>query len=114
MTEDDKHYGIIRAIVQEEVKPIYRNINWFVTIAGCIIAFVMGNQFYMAGKFGEKANVNETMSKLQYYQLEDDEHRMLKELFPDVNKATGIFDRINDNSQRELGFKLTYRGGPNN
>ncbi|MBV5334405.1 MAG: hypothetical protein JZU49_01185 [Sulfuricurvum sp.] len=109
--EDDKpHYEVIRAIVKEEVAAIYRNFNWALIIACSVVAFIVGNQFYINGKFGDKADKNEVITTMQYYQIEEDEHRMILELFPDVNKAMNVFNRINDNTAASLGFKYSPRG----
>ena len=109
--EDRAHYDVIRAIIQEEVKkaqvPTNILVRYSIVFASAIIGFVVGNQFYITGKFGEKADKNEVVTKLEYYQIEKDEHRMIKEIFVNPSRSIYIFDQINDNIEESLGFKLT-------
>ena len=67
----------------------------------------------MNNSIQSKANESEVLLKIQYYQIEKDEHRMLLELQPDVNKATNVFNKINANIIEELGFRLTTRSAEN-
>lgn len=111
--EDRPHYEVIRKIVFEEneriMKPIYKYQNWFYTAATLVFGFMFGFQFFVWKELSAKANTTEVVGKLQYYQIEEDEHRILLELQPDVNKATNVFNKINDNIAKELGFKFTTR-----
>ncbi|MEI7831278.1 MAG: hypothetical protein WCI31_15980 [Prolixibacteraceae bacterium] len=111
--EDRAHYDVIRAIIQEEVKkaqaPTNILVKYLIVFASAIIGFVVGNQFYITGKFGEKADKNDTVTKLEYYQIEKDEHRMIKEIFVNPSRSIYIFDQINDNIEESLGFKLTNK-----
>lgn len=113
--EDDKpYYEIIRTIVKEEVKEAIKPMNmWqnrFYSVALLIFGFMFGVQFFVWKELSAKATTSEVVGKLQYYQIEEDEHRMLLELEPDVNKATNVFNKINDNTAAQLGFKYTTRG----
>jgi hypothetical protein len=60
-----------------------------------------------------KERERDYLKKYDYYQIEADEHRMLKEAFimpTDPTKAGIIFEQINDNIATSLGFKYTTRG----
>jgi hypothetical protein len=113
--EDKPHYEIIRAIVKEEFKPIERNINAFFLIALAVFGFMFVTQFMVWQKLSEKADTvtieRNMLSKFDYYQIEEDEHRMIKDAFYDPKKAALVIDDINANMVKALGFKLTTRGG---
>jgi hypothetical protein len=51
------------------------------------------------------------VTKFQYYQSEEDEHRMMEMLFPNIESAKYIFTQVNANIAEQLGFKYTSRGG---
>ena len=108
--EDKVHYDVIRAIVKEEIKPLNQRQNWFYTASLLVFGFLFGVQFFVWKELSAKANGNETMGKLQYYQIEVDEHRMMKELFTNSSRADVVFGQINDNIERDLGFKYVNRG----
>ena len=108
--EDKVHYDVIRAIVKEEIKPLNQRQNWFYTASLLVFGFLFGVQFFVWKELSVKANGNETMGKLQYYQIEVDEHRMMKELFTNSSRADVVFGQINDNIERDLGFKYVNRG----
>lgn len=108
--EDKVHYDVIREIVKEEMKPLNLRQNWFYSAALLVFGFMFGVQFFVWKELSAKANSNETLGKLQYYQLEYDEHQMMKEIFVNPSRSIYIFDQINDNIQRDLGFKYTMRG----
>ena len=110
-TEDKVHYEVIRAIIKEEIKPINKRQDWFYTAALLVFGFLFGVQFFVWKELSAKANNNEVLGKLQYYQLEKDEHRMLKEVFVNPSRSIYIFDQIDDNIQSALGFKYVVRGG---
>ncbi len=115
--EDDKsHYDLIREIVKEENKTMQislnesiNNVKWFIGLASGVMAFLFVTQFVVYKELSAKPNINEVVGKMQYYQMEEDEHRMLLELAPDVNKAIPVFEKINDNIARELGFRFTTK-----
>lgn len=109
-TEDKVHYEVIRAIIKEEIKPINKRQDWFYTAALLVFGFLFGVQFFVWKELSAKANNNETLSKLQYYQLEVDEHRMMKEIFVNPSRSVYVFDQINSNIEMDLGFKYINRG----
>lgn len=114
--EEMSHYEMIRAIVKEEVTPIYRNINWVLTIGVLIIGFVVGNQYTIHGQIGKMITEEEIsrdyLQKLDYYKVEVDEHESIKEAFAFPSRTIYILDKINSQMRRELGLNLTTdRGG---
>jgi hypothetical protein len=112
--EEYAHYETIRSIVKDEVAPINRNINIFMAVALGVFGFMFLTQFAVYKDLQSKAIEAEVerdyLQKLNYYQIEEDEHRILLEMAPDVNKATTIYNKINDNIATALGFKYTTRG----
>lgn len=127
MSDEERNtlYLTIETIVAKEVKPLYRNINWFMTIGSLIIAFIIGVVFAESKDVQSKADrvemeeafkgvERDMLSKFDYYQIESDEHRMMQDAFYDPKKASIVFDDINDNITKSLGFKLTTRGRPEN
>lgn len=108
--EDRAHYDLIREIVKGEMKPLNVRQNWFYSAALLVFGFMFGVQFFVWKELSGKANSTEVVGKLQYYQIEADEHRMMKEIFVNPSRSIYIFDQINDNIASELGFKYTTRG----
>jgi hypothetical protein len=110
MSEEDKnHYEVIRKIVQDELKPIEKNMNSFFIVALAVFGFMFITQFVVYKEVQIKANKSETISKLEYYQIELDEHRMSLEAFAFPTNATYIYDQINDNIAVSLGLKYTAK-----
>lgn len=121
--EDRPYYDIIRTIIKEEVRPIVKEEvkqavspisqrqNWFYSLALVVFGFMFGVQFFVWKELSGKANANEVLDKLQYYQLEVDEHTMMKEIFINPSRSIYVFDQINNNMQRDLGFKFVNRSG---
>lgn len=126
--EDLIHFEVIRSIVKEELKtaiePINEknkvmngHINWFISVGGLVIAFMIGFLFAeskdVQGKVSKVDfdNVEKIyMKKFDYYQIEMDEHRVTKGILKDPVQADYLFDVINDNIAEKLGFKYTTRG----
>ena len=108
--EEYAHYETIRIIVKDEVKQVQTNINYFIMVAVVVFGFMFATQFVVYKELQGKASQSEIVGKLLYYQIEEDEHRMLLELAPDQNKASAVYNRINDNIAFSLGFKFSTRG----
>lgn len=109
--EDRANYEVINSIVKSAVDPIKAMFKIYVTVSTSVFAFLFIAYVIMNNNIQGKANSNEVLTKLQYYQLEYDEHTSMKEIFVNPSRSIYIFDQINDNIQRDLGFKLTTRGG---
>jgi hypothetical protein len=99
--EDKPHYEVIRTIVQDEFKPIIRNLNWFFVIAISSIGYLF---IKTSDLENNKANSGEVILKSQYYQIEKDEHRMMKEVFINPSRSIYVLDQINENIAEKLGF----------
>lgn len=111
MSEEDKnHYEVIRKIVQEELRPIEKNMNSFFIVALMVFGFMFITQFVVYKEVQIKADKSDVISKLEYYQIELDEHKMSLEIFTFPSRASFIYDRINDNIATSLGLKYTTRG----
>lgn len=120
--EDRIHFEVIREIIKEEVKPIAQRQTWFYTAAfGCLAFFYVElmklskdidtkpDKIEVDGKF-DKADKT-YMEKWDYYQIEVDEHRVMKEILKNPIQADYLFDVINDNIEVKLIGKFTTRGG---
>ena len=108
--EEYTHYETIRIIVKDEVKIVQTNINYLMMVAIVVFGFMFATQFVVYKELQGKAGKDEIVGKLLYYQIEVDEHRTLLELAPDYNKASSVYDKINDNIAFSLGFKYQTRG----
>jgi len=51
------------------------------------------------------------LKKQDYYLIEDDEHRVLKEVIRNPAQMDYLMTVINDNIKEQLGFKWSTRGG---
>jgi len=86
-----------------------------IIIAG--MCSVIGFNFNEVTKKADKETVErDYVQKLTYYQIEADEHRIMKPLFLTLNqngdKITNVIEEINDHMAGMLGFKYgTTRGG---
>lgn len=120
--EDKIHYEVIRAIIKEEVKPISQRQTWFYTAAFGCLAFFYVELMKLSKDIDTKPDKIEVdtefdkaektyMEKFDYYQIEVDEHRVLKEVIRNPAQADYLMDVINDNIASKLGFKYTTRGG---
>jgi len=110
--EDREHYDLIRSIVNDAVAPTTTFLKWYISVSIPVFGFLFCAYVSMNNAIQSKANESEVITKMQYYQIEEDEHRELLELQPDVNKATNVFNKINANIARELGFRYgVTRGG---
>lgn len=109
--ENPEHYELLRTIVKDAVAPINAIMKWYIGISVPVFGFLFMTYIWMNNSIQVKANESEVVTKMQYYQIEEDEHRMMLELQPDVNKATNVFNKINTNIANELGFRFTTRGG---
>ena len=120
MSEEEKlKLEYIREIIQEEIekftKSINRNMNVFFSVGVVLFLTLIGFQMSLTKDVQAKADGKEIerdyIRKIDYYQIEEDEHRMLLRLFSDTPTATYVFGQINDNISSSLGFKYTTRGG---
>lgn len=109
--EDKAHYDLIESIVKKAQAPTNTILKSYIGISILVFGFFFNSYIEQVKENQTKANANEVLTKIQYYQIEEDEHRILLEMAPDVNKATIIFNKINDNITKELGFRYTTRGG---
>lgn len=111
MSEEERnHYEVIRKIVQEELKPIERNMNAFFVVALGVFGFMFITQFVVYKEVQVKADKADSVAKLEYYQMELDEHKMALEIFAFPARASYIYDQINDNIAVSLGLKYTTSG----
>lgn len=109
--QNPEHYELIETIVKKAQTPTNTILKTYIGISILVFGFLFNSYIDQIKEMQSKANVNDTLTKIQYYQIEEDEHRVLLEMAPDVNKATNIYNKINDNIAKELGFKYTTRGG---
>lgn len=120
--EDREHFEVIRSIVKEELKTINQWQNrFFLIVLGCFAFFfvtlmaVSRDVQSKADREVVKAEFDKAektyMEKFDYYQIELDEHRVMKGILKDPVQADYLFDVINDNIASKLGFKYTTRGG---
>jgi len=109
---------LIEAIIDKKMRPIYwivggsmlAMLTIFVTIALPIQNKLMDVAVIQKGKM-DKSEAEETyMGKWQYYQIEEDEHRVLREVLKTPDQVDYLMGVINDNIKKELGFKYTSRG----
>lgn len=113
--EDKVHFEVIRAIIKEEMRPTIRQQNWFFVLAMSCFAFFFSTIIVISKDVQAKVDKIEVekvyMEKFDYYQIERDEHRVLKEVIKNPAQADYLMDVINDNIAEKLGFKYTTRGG---
>lgn len=120
--EDKAHFEVIRAIIKEEMRPTIRQQNWFFALALSCFAFFFGTIIVISKDVQAKADSKEVearfkeadktyMEKFDYYQIEVDGHRVMKEIIRNPAQADYLMDVINDNIASKLGFKYTTRGG---
>lgn len=120
--EDKPHYEIIRGIVKEEFKPLEKNINLFFILAVAVFGFMFITQFVVWKELTSKAGKEELtivikererdyLKKFDYYQIEEDEHRVMKEIIKNPGQTEYLIGVINNNILEQLGFKYTTRGG---
>lgn len=142
---DKAHYDLIRQIVKDEVSALEIDIDkkvdvktrekmapiyWmfgililiYLAVAAPLTGAVIGNASSLSTKVSKdefdvaiKERERDFLKKFDYYQIERDEHDMIKEAFicpNDAIKLEVIFNRINENVASSLGFRYgTTRGG---
>ncbi len=139
---DRAHYDIIRAIIKDEFKAFDINsmidkkvrekmspIYWmfgilvviYIAVAAPLTGAVISNSSSISTKVSKdeldavvKERERDYLKKFDYYQIEKDEHDMMKEAFiapVDALKLEVIINRINENISNSLGFRYgTTRG----
>lgn len=112
---------LIEAIIEKKMRPIYwivggsmlAMLTIFVTIALPLQAKLMdvaAIQQTKAGKDWVDSQLNAYIRKDTYYQIEEDEHRVLMEAIKTPSQVDYLIGVINDNILRDLGFKTVGRG----
>ncbi len=131
--EDKIHYDVIRTIVQEEVKmavaPVQADVksinkrqDWFYSLSLLVFGFLFGVQFFVWKELSGKANTTDIktefdkvdktyLQKWDYYQIEEDEHRVMKEVIRNPSQADYLLGIINNNIVEKLGYKYQTRTG---
>ena len=119
--EDKPHYEVIRSIVKEELKMINTIMKWFITSILSVFAFMFLVQMNLTKEVQGKANAAEIktefekadkmyLQKWDYYQIEQDEHRVMKEIIRNPAQVDYLIDIINNNIVEKLGYKYQSRG----
>lgn len=114
---------LIEAIIEKKMRPIYWIVGGsmaimltiFVTIALPLQAKLMdvaSIQQSKADRDWVDSQLNAFVRKDTYYQIEEDEHRVLKEAIRNPSQLDYLVGVINDNILRDLGFKTSSRGKP--
>jgi len=113
MSEQElEHARLIDELMSQRLKPIYWIFGIFMTafmtisvpLTATLIETVKVQQLKLSKADAERIFV----SKFTYYQIEEDEHRMLLPLLKDPN-AKYIMDEINDNIAQMLDMKYYPR-----
>jgi len=115
MSEEEKtHAELIEEIISAKLRPFY----W---IFGILVMVFMTVSVPLTGTLIETVRIQQTkistedaektyMNKLEYLQIEQDEHRVMQEILKTPESAPYLFGIINDNIADALGFKYTSRG----
>jgi hypothetical protein len=111
--------NIINAKIDSKMKVIYWIIGGsmfaMLTIFVTIALPIQNNLIEAVKTLENKAFTKEVESvylkKQDYYQIEEDEHRILKEVIKNPAQADYLIGVINDNIIEKLGFKWITRGG---
>lgn len=112
---------LIEAIIEKKMRPIYwivggsmlAMLTIFVTIALPLqtkLMDVASIQQSKAERDWVDSQLNAFVRKDTYYQIEEDEHRVLKEAIRNPSQLDYLVGVINDNILRDLGFKTSSRG----
>ena len=121
--EDKEYYDLLMQIVQHAVAPVNTVTRWYVSISTVVFGFMFLTLFLVYKESQSKATLKDVedkferierdyVNKLQYYQVEEDEHTILKEGFKNPDHIDYIMDQINDNTAKYFGLKYgTSREG---
>lgn len=112
---------LIEAIIDKKMRPIYwivggsmlAMLTIFVSIALPLQTKLMEIAEVQQGKAGKDwvdSQLNAFVRKDTYYQIEEDEHRVIKEAIKNPSQIDYLIGVINDNILRDLGFKTGSRG----
>jgi len=120
--EEKRHFELYEEIINLKMRPIYwmmgLMVTIFVTIAAPLTIILIGT----VEKVSAKADIDKMkaefdkadktyLQKWDYYQIEEDEHRVMKEIIKSPIQADYLMGVINNNMIEQLGFKYTNRGG---
>lgn len=120
MSDEDKlAYAIqLEEMINNSIKKAITPLYYIFGIVFSVLVAVVGYNFLQTSKLEKESTSFATkeyvdgayLQKMQYYQIEEDEHRMLLQCFPKDQLNQYIFGQINDNIANSLGFKYTTRG----
>lgn len=117
--QEQNHLDLIEEIIAKKMKLIYwiigvamfMMLSIFITVALPIQNTLIEVVRVQQTKAFEKEVDAIYLQKQDYYQIEEDEHRVLKEVIKNPGQADYLMGVINNNIVEKLGFKLTVRGG---
>lgn len=92
--------------IGSKMKGVYTALSFFLIIGSGIIGYSAKRVIDMPSEMD-----NTYLQKLNYYQIEKDEHTYILRAFKDPKSADNIIDDINDHMIDQLGFKFTTRSG---
>jgi hypothetical protein len=107
--------------IDSKMKPIYWAVaimlGIFISISFPLTLVVIAQQKDLGNKAEQtaieqlkKERETDYVKKTDYYLMEEDEHRVLKEIFKNPTQSDYLIGVINANIREQLGFKFTTRG----
>lgn len=120
--EEKRHFELYEEIISLKMKPIYWMMGLIVTIFVTIAAPLTIILISTVEKVSAKADTEKMkaefdkadktyLQKWDYYQIEEDEHRVMKEIIKNPQQADYLMGIINNNILEKCGFKYVSRGG---
>lgn len=115
--------GTINTKMDAKMNPIYWMVGTmltiFVTISVPLTLVLIDTVEKTSNKVDKvvfdaaiKERERDYLMKLDYYKMEEDEHKDILEAFQFPDRASFVFEQINQKMRREMGFNYsTSRGG---